>query len=132
MNIEQALVAELLDTAAVTALVSDRIDPGIRPEGSAFPSISLRRISGPVEYTLASQAPRASPRFQIDCWGSTYSSAKDVADTVRSALKTFSGTMGGVSGVNVIAIWFENEIDLYEDESKVHHVAMDIRMLHDL
>jgi len=69
-------------------------------------------------------------RVQVSCWASTYSAAKDVAEQVRDALQSYSGTMGGAGGVTVLDANCVSEMDIYEDEAKVYHVPVDVMITH--
>jgi hypothetical protein len=110
---EAALIARLLGTAGVAALIGGtRVYPGSRPQGDQLPAIVLNWISGAPVYTDDGEAGLASVRVQIDCWGETYSSAKDVAQAVRASLSAFQGTISGVTFQNIL---IEDERDDRED-----------------
>ncbi len=99
---EAALIARLLGTAGVASLVGARVYPGSRPQGDQLPGIVLNWISGAPVYTDDGEAGLSSARVQIDCWGDTYSSAKDVAQAVRASLSAFLGTVSGVTFQNIL------------------------------
>jgi hypothetical protein len=99
---EEGIIARLLATSGVTALVSTRIFPGRRPQASALPSIVLTTISGAPLYSDDGEAGLASARIQIDCWGATYTSAKTVARAVKAALSAFVGDAGGITFQNIL------------------------------
>ena len=93
---EEALIAKLLATTAITTLVSNRIFVGARPQASTLPAIVVNRVSGAPLYSDDGEDGLEESRFQIDCWGSTYSSAKGLARAVRGALSAFQGTQSPV------------------------------------
>lgn len=93
----EGLIARLLETPAVTALVGNRISPGRRPQAGPLPDIVLNTISGAPVYSDQGEHGLASARVQVDCWGSTYGQAKTVARAVKSSLSAFVGTVGGVT-----------------------------------
>lgn len=96
MGCEEAVIRKLLGTGGVTALVSTRVYPGVRPQGSPLPAIVLNVISGVPSYSDDGEDGIEDDRIQIDCWGATYSSAKSVARSAISALSAFRGTVNGV------------------------------------
>lgn len=99
---EKALIQKLLDTAAVTALVGERIEPGRRDQATALPAITLHTISDIPFYANDGEAGLARARVQIDCWGETYPDAKGVAGAVSDALSAFVGTVDGTVFQNVL------------------------------
>jgi hypothetical protein len=48
-------------------------------------------------------------RIQLDCWGTTYSSAKTVARAVKTALSAFDGIVSGVR-FRYITLGLEHDI----------------------
>ena len=69
----------------------------------------------------------AAPLMQVDVWASTYATAKSVAEQVRLAMNGFSGT---VSSVVIHGARAVNERDLYEEETRIHHIALEYEVLH--
>lgn len=94
---EEGIIAKLLATSGVTALVSTRVYPGRRPQASALPAIDLGSISGAPVYSNDGETGLARARVEINCWGETYTSAKTLARAVKAALSAFFGEAGGVS-----------------------------------
>ena len=113
---EEALIAKLLATTAITTLVSNRIFVGARPQASTLPAIVVNRVSGAPLYSDDGEDGLEESRFQIDCWGSTYSSAKGLARAVRGALSAFQGTQ---SPVNFRYVSLDLEQDLQESGTDV-------------
>lgn len=54
----------------------------------------MNRISGAPVYTDQGESGLATARVEIDCWGATYTSAKQTARAVIAALSAFVGTAG--------------------------------------
>jgi hypothetical protein len=94
---EEGIIARLLATGGVTTLVSTRVSPGRRPQGSALPAIDVITISGAPVYTDDGESGLASARIEINCWGQTYSSAKAVGRAVKASLSAFVGESGGIT-----------------------------------
>lgn len=139
MTIEEALVAQLLATPAVTALLgsgsSFRFYPMVIPQAATdaakYPAAVWERISGPREHDLEGPAGLAHPRFQITCWAKTMAQAVAVSNAISVALDGFSGTLGGVGGVETSPILVEDERDAYDDDERVFARQLDIVCWHD-
>ena len=80
------MVARLKATAAVTNLVGTRIEPIRSRQAGALPRITWMRVGTAPINSAAGTTGEAEVRFQIDCFGSTYASARAVADAVTGAL----------------------------------------------
>lgn len=105
MKAEKAVIDLLLANAAVMALVGDRVWPMLIPEGSAYPCITVERISGTrlIGPLMAGADPGAvDARLQVTAWGSAYLSAKEAAEAVRIALERFSGTVSGIEVWDIV------------------------------
>lgn len=107
--VEERIIAKLLAASGVTALVSTRVYPVARPQGSTLPAVTLQRIDGAPLLTDEGDSGLENPRIQLDCWGTTYASAKAVARAVIAALNAFDGTL---TGVNIPLIELEAERDM--------------------
>jgi len=94
---EEAIRTRLLATSGVTALVSQRVYCGSRPQGGTLPDIIINRISGAPVYTDDGESGLAQARLELDCWGTTYASAKNAARAVIASLSAFFGTVGGTT-----------------------------------
>ena len=105
---EEALIAKLLATSGVTALVSTRVYAGARPQALDLPAVVLNLISANPSYSDDGEDGIQEDRIQLDCWAETYSAAKSLSRAVIDALSAFGGT---VSGVNFQYI----ELDLAHD-----------------
>jgi hypothetical protein len=126
---EAALIAKLLATSGVTALVSTRINWSRRPQGEALPSIVLTRISGQPDVHHGGASGLVESRVQADCWGSTYKTAKDVARAVQTAI-TAQGFTQGTIRFDVILL--DSERDDTFDESGVAYfrTSLDLMIRH--
>lgn len=91
---EEAIRTRLLNTSGVTALVGTRVYCGSRPQGQTLPDVIINRISGAPIYTDDGESGLAEARIELDCWGTTYGSAKNVARAVIESLSAFFGTVG--------------------------------------
>lgn len=93
---EAALIARLLATAGVTALVGQRINWKRRPQGSSLPAVVLHVISRIPDVTHGGRSGLLVSRVQADCIGSTFGSAKAVARAIEDAITVQTFTQGAV------------------------------------
>jgi len=128
MNIEEALYAHVTGDASIAALISDRFYPLRAPQGAALPYAVYQRISTPRIRSQSGPSGLARPRFQVTCYASSYSQSRQLANLMRISLDGFRGTMGG--GVSVGAVFLENEMDTYEDETGAFGTPMDFIIWH--
>jgi len=77
-------------TAALTAIVGQRIDYGERPQGQQMPDVLLNVVSGFEGIHMNGTGPFEG-RIQVDCYGLTYSDAKRAARAVVDALNFYRG-----------------------------------------
>lgn len=89
-EVEEAIVARLNDTAALTALVDARIYPIQRPERGALPCVTYQRTDEAVVEAFGGPTGLAHPSVEFFCWASTYGGAKAVARALRDALEGWS------------------------------------------
>ena len=105
MTMETALRKRLLDDAAVKAIVSTRVDWGIRPEGDPYPSIVLTLVSDPRPQHLTDFQPLRDTRVQIDCYAENYGQAVALREAVIPAIvprKIMNGVRFDRSRINNI------------------------------
>ncbi len=131
MTLEEGLYSYLSSTAALTALVGNRIYPVVLPPNVVYPAVTYQRISGPRVHTMGNDPGLAYPRIQISCWyrdisdpQKGYGQVKAVAEQIRLALQDQKNTTWGGS-VTVRAVLFDGDTDLYDFETQVHQVALD-------
>lgn len=108
---EEALIARLLGSAAVIALISNRVFPGAVPQGAPMPAIVLNVLTGAPLYADDGECGLAETRVQIDSWADSYAAAKKLGRAVHQALSAFDGT---VNGVEFQSVTLEDERDLRE------------------
>jgi hypothetical protein len=76
---------------------------------------------------MASDIGVATARFQLDSWGSTYSSALGVKAQLKSAMERWTGT---VSGVEILDTYIINELDLFDSTIPIYHIVVDVEINH--
>ena len=94
---EEQIVALLLASSGVTALCGNRINFGANAQGAAYPRIVMWTIGDAEGHNLQGPDGHSVGRVQVDCYGATYASAKQLSRAVRAVLDGYSG--GGLQGV---------------------------------
>lgn len=130
MTIEEAISAHLAADAGVSSLVGNRVYPAVAPQKPEVPYIVYTRISSAREHSHDGASGLARPRFQFDCASRSYIGAMELSNAVRLALDAFQGTMGGSGGVDVHAVFIEDEQDSYDDELKLYWRSLDFIIWH--
>lgn len=78
-----------------------RVNWGSHPQGEQLPSMVMRLISDVEGYHMKGADGLSAARVQIDCYATTYGSAKQLANAVRDSL---SGHRGGrFQGIFLVA-----------------------------
>ena len=126
MNIEEALYSKLVSDAGV----STRIYPNVVPQDIALPAVAFQRISTVRDMAHDGPLGIAHVRFQLTISAASYTSARVVANAIRTALDGFSGLMGGASGVTVEASFVENDSDGYNQAGGEQVVRLDVLIIH--
>jgi hypothetical protein len=121
--IEEGIVAYLTTYPALVALQSTRLYPVTLPQSPTLPCMKFQRVSGPLEYTHSGQSAWAEARFQFDCWGDTPLIAKQLAQSLKSALSGFKGTLGMI---DIYAAFIENDVDDFDEETGVFRQIVDV------
>ena len=130
MIIEEALVTYLTGYAGLTALIGTRVHPLRLPETPTYGAVTYQRISAPRIQSHTGSSALAFPRFQFDCYATTYLGAKRVAEQLRLALDGFKGTMGGATGVAVGSSLSQSDRDFYDPATRTWRVSIDFIIGH--
>lgn len=110
-SIDEALRNRLLQVAPLVAMRAGRIYAQVVPSGTPKPYQVLSRISSPGHHHLRGPAAIASPRFQLDSYGTSSVEARAMSEASRLVLDGFRGDMGAVP---VRGIHLEDERDVPE------------------
>jgi hypothetical protein len=111
--IEEDIYTALSGFAGLSALVSTRIYPKRAPQGATFPHVVYQRVSGARITNLDTESIQ-NPRYQFDCWSTSYDEAKAVAVQLEAALVA--------SSVTAIPL---SDRDDEDDTLGIYNVSMD-------
>lgn len=123
--VEEAVRSRVIGYAGVTALIGTRMYPVKLPQDVTYPALTYAVIAAPREHLMVADAGVIGALIQVSVWAETMATAKALAIQVAASLNRFHGT---VLGVVIQETWIENESDGWEDEAKVYHIPIDVRV----
>lgn len=126
-DLHKALYSRLSTYAGLTALVSIRIYPVVAPQDVTNPYVTYQAISTKRESCMGSDTGDVAARVQISAWSASYEEARSVIDQVRLALQRWSGTEASVT---IKASFIETDNDLYEPDTRLFQIPMDVMIHH--
>lgn len=107
----------------VTDLIGTRLYPGWFPEKVVYPAVAYLEVSGVRHHDI----DVGFPRVQFSVFSAKYTEAKAVAAAIRNELRRYSGQMGEYRVIQIVA---ENEYEQYERDTKLYHVALDLKIIY--
>lgn len=113
--------------SAVKAIISDRMYPLRAPDKSTYPLITYSKIDGERDSTHDGNSGLANPSMRLKCWSPSYLTAKNLALEVVKALNGRTGAMGGTDRSGSMV---EDEVDLFDPETKLYHIVVDVAFWH--
>lgn len=113
--LDTEVVAELLATPSIKALVKTRIHPAPLPQNVTMPAISYQRISTIEDICYDGVDGLTQIRLQLNFFAKTFTDARTLQQLVRGVLK---GKRFDERRISLIHM--ENGGDLYSDEVKAH------------
>ena len=122
MTIESVIYTQLTGFAGLSALVALRVYPTPAPQNVVVPFVTYQRISAVRYPGMGSDSPLVSSRFQFDAIAASFIGMRAVMDQLRQSLQRFRSNS---SSPVVIDTFIENELDLYDDDSDLHHGVLD-------
>ena len=130
-EIGEAIFSRLDGDAALSALVSSRIFPMVVPQSAPFPCVRYEIIDAiPRVRAMHSDPGLTQPRVQFDAFAETYAAAIAIRTAIRNSIQRFRGP---VAGVDVLAVYIEDEQDSFEaipDEAGVYRARFDCVIWH--
>ena len=111
-GIEASIRSILTADTDVTDLVSTRVYPYMRQQGTTFPAIVYELDDTEPQQGLDGFQSLTRCELTISQIAETYSGAKDLASKVRTALNGYSGTSEGIA---IKSLVHDNDIGIVED-----------------
>ena len=91
MTVEEVVRDRLVNTAAVTALVSTRIYMLKVPQNVTFPVVRIQEIDEPSDYHLRGEQDLTRARVQVDCYVSEAAGYRALVTLANAAHVALSG-----------------------------------------
>ena len=111
MSLEKAVRSVLTGDSTVAALVSSRVYPQRRPQGTALPALGYQNVFSQETESLAAQSGVRRTRLSVECLDDTYGDTKTLRDAVESALVNYAGT---AQGETIHSLRLESAVDIDE------------------
>jgi len=111
MSLEKAVRSILIADATVTGLVSSRVYPQRRPQGTAVPAIVYQNVFQATNEALATQGGIKRTRLSVEVFDKTYGATKTLRNAVESALINYTGT---TEGETIDSLRLESAVDIDE------------------
>jgi DNA-binding NarL/FixJ family response regulator len=125
--IEHALRSLLAEDTTIEGLVGERIYYTQAVQEADTPYIVITKVSGLRVHSHQGTSSLANPRIQLSVFSATYLEAKQIAQAIQSVLQGYTGTS---EEIEIQSCLYINEVDMYEQESKLYHVAVDYEIYH--
>ena len=129
-SINDELATRLRAFAGLTALVDRRVRWTLLDEKDALPAITLQWVGGGHrERAMGTDTGDVRARLQVSCWAKRHDEAAEIAEQARLALQRWPVRQKNYSG-SIQDIYLENELDLYEPDTKTHHRVLDFEVVY--
>jgi len=112
-SLEQGIRSILIADSDVSALVSTRVFPWMRQQGTTFPAIVYELDGTEPEQDLDGYGGMTRAELTISNVATTYGGAKTLAAHVLDALNGYTGTP--TNGVAIKSLVHDNDIGIVED-----------------
>lgn len=133
MTLGEAIYNELAGTSAVTALVGNRIYRKKLPQNTSLPAISIHFINEVPVHAMGNDPSLYHEWFQVSIWvENDLNTAESIKAVVLTALRDFSGTLGGDGGVTVQRIFHDGGTQIYEPETKTDHIPIEFEIWYEV
>lgn len=126
MTIEEEIITRLTGFGGLTALVGTRIRPVKKRTDIALPAITYQVISEIRQPAFGNTPKNVAARWQFSIWAKKYSETRTIKTQLIAALQRFRQS----TGTAIEDIFIENTIDLFEDDTKQYHLAIDVQIFY--
>lgn len=125
--IERTLVEHLRGVSALTALVGQKIYPGIIPQGTALPAITFMPIGGGPTHSMTGSSGYEMREYRF----TVYTDKKEVdtmlqiTDALQTAIDGYRGSMGTTYVTVIQRIMLKDIRDFFEPDSEAHQRVLE-------
>jgi len=136
LELSKAIYSRLTGYTTLTNLVGTKISPMEAKDTWKLPYVTYQIVSDPPTHAMLSDATIYNPLVQIDAWGETYSSVKNIAKQIKLRLRDYGGTITVSStSLTIQRIFYEGETEMkeidMETNSVTYRIMQEYRIWHD-
>lgn len=126
-TIEKAIFDRLTNHVGLSALISNRVYPGVLPQNCTKPAVYYEEYNGERIQHNSGNCDMRPSSFRVYSVADSYSDMKDVSKQVEVALERWSQA----SPVKVHDSFINGTDDLYVDETNEHLSEVDVTIYYD-
>lgn len=127
--IVETVINLLLEQAAITEIVGQRVYPRFAPDGATFPLIVVSKASGVGQYDMAGDAGIEAARVQVDCYDLGYAKVLALRGAVRRLLSGYKGGLRSGDPCAIDSSFCINDLDLSDPTTERAGPRLKRRML---
>lgn len=116
-----SIETEMFTLLKTVAALGNRVYAGVAPQSVVKPYASFYKLSPGRKYTHGGFSDLSETRMQVSIFDTEYKKAKDVAGAVIVALEGWAAAQ---------AAFIVGEQDMWEQETKLYHVSIDVLVWH--
>ena len=125
---------------AKVPLVDGRIYSLVAPQRTGEPFLVCTQISEVRDYSFGGFSNLTKSRLQISCYGKGYAAVKDVVEQVTGVMESVEGVYYflhptfpiTMTDGKITAVFKINELDFFEEDTRLFHVAVDFFVWHNM
>ena len=129
-DFEDGLFEQVTGDAAVSAVIGTNLYRGRAPQETTTPYAVYTTVFNDTGMSMASVSGLADRLVQISLFGPAIDTLEDLAESVRLSLANLRGEKLGTTNVRVWVSAFKLEPELYEDDTKLFHLPLQIAISH--
>lgn len=127
--IEDAFYSLISNDSTITDIVEDRIYPSNLPDNPTLPALTYFNVGTFPLGQHGSPASLEKTRIQIDAYADTSRNAKLLIDTVRKAIESYRGTIGGLRIDTILVL--DHAMGDYADITEDYRRTTEVEIWHE-
>lgn len=121
---EAFLFQRLASQTAVSQYVGSRVYPLIAPTGAPMPLVIYQRTAVERPQSMAGNVGNPVVTLQLTTYGTSYTSVKSIARSVRLAVDNWTGTTAGVTIQRTTLITESDGVDMPQDDQMLPYYSV--------
>ena len=124
MDLEKGLYTEL-------STLNASVYPVMAPQDTSAPYVVYTLSNNKRLEVLTGVVGLVETMYEIEVYGATYTETKDLAASIVHLLQTLEGSAIGTTTTWIQQVTIENEIDMYEPETRVYRHMIEITIYYE-